>query len=92
MLRQGINFLVQGFAADLFKIAMIRVHNILQGSLSRLVMPIHDELVMYVNRRDFPLISEIKEQMEDFDLTVPMVVDISWTQANWAEKRTLKLG
>lgn len=90
-LRQGVNFLIQGLAADLFKVAMRRVADILRGTKSRLVMPIHDEIVMYMHRKDIYLLPDIKQQMEDFDFSVPMIADISYSNTNWAEKKELRI-
>jgi DNA polymerase I len=89
--RQGVNFLIQGTCADLFKIAMVRANDVLRGTRSRVVMPIHDELVFFMHRKELSHLKEIKRQMEDFDFEVPMTVDISYSSTNWAAKKGLKL-
>jgi len=91
MERVGVNFLIQGSCADQFKIAMVRAADVLKGTRSRVVMPIHDELVFYLHRKDMGYLREIKRQMEDFDFAVPMVVDISYASTNWADKKKVKL-
>ena len=90
-LRQGVNYLIQGTCADLFKISLIKVNNILKPTKSRVVMPIHDEIVMYLHRNDILLLPKIKAEMEDFDFKVPIVADICWTDTNWSAKKELKL-
>jgi DNA polymerase I-like protein with 3'-5' exonuclease and polymerase domains len=91
MERVGVNFLIQGSCADLFKVAMVRAADVLKGTRSRVVMPIHDELVFYLHRKDMSYLKEIKRQMEDFDFAVPMIVDVSFSATNWAEKKKVKL-
>lgn len=88
--RQGVNFLVQGTAADLFKFAVVRVHNILKGKKSRIVNFVHDEIQIYMHKSEVDLLPQIKEAMEDFpDFVVPIVADVEYTTTNWAEKRNL---
>lgn len=90
-LRQGVNHLIQSSAADLFKIALIRVYDILKNSKSRLVMPIHDELIFYFHKADMELLPKIKKDMEDFNFKVPIIADISYTTTSWTDKKELKL-
>lgn len=91
-LRQGVNYLIQGTCADLFKIAMVRVHNLLQDHKSRIIMPIHDEIAMYMHKTEIKgLLPRIVVEMEDFDFRVPIVVDLAWTNQNWNEKKELTL-
>lgn len=89
--RQGRNFQIQGGAADLFKTALVRVHNLLKGKKTRLVMPIHDEIVFYFHRSEMSLLPEIKKEMEDFHFRVPIVAEIAYATDNWANKKELKL-
>lgn len=87
----GNGLLQHNSAADLFKIALIRVNDILKGSKSRLVMPIHDELIFYFHKSDMGLLPKIKKDMEDFNFKVPIVADISYTTTSWTDKKELKL-
>jgi DNA polymerase-1 len=89
--RQAVNFLIQGTCADLFKVAMVRAHELLRGKKSRLVKPIHDEIVFYMHRSELSYLKGIIEKMEDFDFRVPMTTDLSYSATNWAEKKPLKL-
>lgn len=89
--RQGINHLIQSSAADLFKISMIRVHKLLEDTMSRLVMPIHDEVVIYMRKPEIKLLPTIIHEMENFDFRVPIIADVSFSQTNWNEKQELIL-
>jgi DNA polymerase-1 len=91
-LRQGVNYLIQGTCADLFKIAMVRVHTLLTKYRSRIIMPIHDEIAMYMHKEEIKeLLPLIVTEMEDFDFRVPIVVDLAWSNRNWNEKQELLL-
>lgn len=90
-LRQAVNYLIQGTCADLFKIALVRVNDVLENSKSRIVMPIHDELIFYFHKSNMPLLPQIKSEMENFDFRVPIVADISYTTTSWTDKKELKL-
>jgi len=87
--RQAVNFLIQGTCADLFKISMVRVGDIIAGKRSVMVMPIHDELIFYIHKDEFDLLPTIKSEMERFNFKVPMTVDISVSTTNWADKKAL---
>ena len=89
--RQGVNFIIQGTCADMFKIAMVRVHKFLEGHRSKMIMPIHDELVFYMHRDELSLLKSIKTIMEDFKFSVPMTTDVSYSPISWKDKKPLKL-
>lgn len=86
--RLATNTPLQGTAADLIKIAMIKVHNYLINSniRAKMVLQIHDELVFEVHESDIEVLSKaVKQIMETvFELKVPLVVDIS-VGKNWGE-------
>jgi DNA polymerase-1 len=90
-LRQGVNHIIQSSAADLFKIALIRVDDNLRDSQSRIVMPIHDELIFYFHKADLHLLPKIKHDMEDFDFRVPIVAEFAWATTSWTDKKELKI-
>ena len=87
--RQGVNFLIQGTAADVFKISIRRVNDLLKGMKSRVVIPIHDELIFYMHKDEIFLLPKIKAEMERFDFKVPLIAEVSWSPESWAEKRSL---
>lgn len=90
--RAAINMPIQGSAADLIKIAMVRVHEVLQRNHPdvKLILQVHDELVFECPTDAVPTISRtIKEIMENVHkLTVPIVVDLE-AGKNWGELKSL---
>jgi len=84
--RLAVNTVVQGTAADMIKVAMVRVHRrILEESLpARLLIQVHDELVFEAPKADAEKTAEMarKEMMEALPLSVPMRVDVAWGD-NW---------
>ncbi|MBN9377460.1 MAG: DNA polymerase I [Chlamydiales bacterium 38-26] len=86
--RLAINTPLQGTAADLIKLAMIRIHEKLhkERKLGYMVLQIHDELIFEIP--DFEIISiepMVREVMQSvFKLKVPLIVDISIGK-NWKE-------
>ncbi len=84
--RAAINSPIQGSAADMIKIAMIKVHERLKGFKSRIVMQVHDELVLEVYKEELNEIQElVRYEMENaIKLKVPIVVNIG-TGNNWDE-------
>lgn len=85
--RTAINTPVQGTAADMIKLAMIRIHKNIQGLKSKMVLQVHDELIFDVHRSELadfkPLVKMEMEQA--VKLKVPVVVDMgegeSWFDA-----------
>jgi DNA polymerase-1 len=78
--RMAINMPIQGTAADIQKIAMIRVAERLaaEGSRARLLLSVHDELLFEVPRAEVePLAALVRETMEGaLPLSVPLIVDV----------------
>jgi DNA polymerase I-like protein with 3'-5' exonuclease and polymerase domains len=91
--RQWVNTLVQGGCADLFKKSMTNVYNYLKEkeTKSKIIKPIHDELAFYFHVDELELLPDVKAIMEDYDFSIPMLVDISFSTTNWADKQELKL-
>ena len=86
--RMAINAPIQGTAADIIKLAMIRLHRALreQGLRTRMTLQVHDELVFEVPKDELarvaPLVREIMEGA--FPLDAPLKVDMK-VGANWEE-------
>jgi len=83
------NYLIQGSAADIIKLVIIRVDNFLRtnGYKTRLQGCIHDELCICVAAGEHDVIYKIKKIMETTVKTyVPLVAEISISNTNWAEK------
>ena len=79
--RIAMNAPIQGAAADIMKLAMIRVYNALKDELpdAKLVMQVHDELIVEVRDEDVEKCKEIvKREMENVaQLSVPLTVDVT---------------
>jgi DNA polymerase-1 len=90
--REAINAPIQGSAADLIKIAMLRLPAALEESdmLARLLLQVHDELLLECPRDQLAETAEIVQTvMQDaFDLRVPIKTDAKAGQ-NWAELQAL---
>ncbi len=86
--RVAVNTPIQGTAADLIKLAMIRIHEALarSGLTAKILLQVHDELVLEVASEELaPLQDIVREGMEGaLDLSVPLVVDMHHGK-NWAE-------
>lgn len=86
--RMAINTPLQGTAADIIKVAMIRIQRRIEelGLLAKMIMQVHDELVFEVPEGELQkAISVIKEEMESvIELSIPLKVSIHWGR-NWAE-------
>ena len=88
--RTAMNHPMQGSAADIIKIAMVRVAARLreEGLKSRLVLQIHDELDLEVPSDEIEAASAlVRETMEGVaELKVPLIAEVSYG-SNWAEAK-----
>ena len=86
--RNAINAPIQGSAADIIKVAMVRIYRRMkaEGLKSKMILQVHDEL-------NFSVVPEEKERMEllvleemqgAFTLKVPLIADAGWGE-NWLE-------
>ena len=84
--RNAVNAPIQGSAADIIKIAMLRIHEKLKDYDSQMLLQVHDELVFDAKKSELDaLINMIKTEMEQaYKLQVPLVVDVG-TGTNWLE-------
>lgn len=84
--RAAINSPIQGSAADIINMAMINIAEKLQDSEAKMILQVHDELIVEAPDnmvKDISLI--IKNEMENaYKLQVPLKVDIG-TGSNWAD-------
>ncbi len=88
--RTAINTPIQGTAADLIKMAMIRIAERLRAEhlSTKMLLQVHDELVFEVPREELERAAKIvKDEMEGvYSLKIPLRVDINWGN-NWDEAR-----
>ncbi len=74
--RQAMNAPIQGTAADMLKLAMIDVRKRIEGSTTRMLLNVHDELVFEKPIGEDALVEPIREGMEQaLPLNVPVEVD-----------------
>ncbi|MDP5016438.1 MAG: DNA polymerase I [Dolichospermum sp.] len=88
LLRSAANAPIQGSSADIIKIAMVQLHEVLKNYQARLLLQVHDELVFEVPPQEWEeLQPQIKSVMENaVSLSVPLVVDIH-AGDNWMETK-----
>ncbi len=86
--RNAINAPIQGSAADIIKLAMIRIQEriIAEGLQSKMILQVHDELVFDVYKPELDTIQSIvKKEMESVvELKLPLIVDCGVGE-NWLE-------
>lgn len=86
--RAAINTPIQGTAADIMKLAMIRAHDVVtsEGVSARMILQVHDELVFELPPEEAPVVlPRIKTAMEEaMSLDVALLVDSRMGQ-NWGE-------
>jgi DNA polymerase-1 len=88
--RQAMNAGIQGLAADIFKVALVRIHAALSEShvASRLILQVHDEVLVEVpeSERDTvgPIVIEIMRSAAELD--VPLEVNVAWG-SSWASAK-----
>lgn len=89
--RQAMNAGIQGLAADIFKVALVRINQALSAAHvgSRLILQVHDEVLIEVPEaeRDSvgPLVIDIMRHAAELD--VPLEVNVAWG-SNWAEAKS----
>jgi DNA polymerase-1 len=86
--RTAVNSPIQGTAADLIKLAMVRIDRMLDGGQARMLLQVHDELVLEAPPEESARLSEaVKREMEEVcELAVPLVVDVG-TGKNWRDAK-----
>ena len=88
--RVAMNSPIQGTAADIIKIAMVRVNRALREAnlKSRLILQVHDELLIETAIDELEVVSDIleREMRQAADLAVPLEVDMH-TGNNWYEAK-----
>ena len=86
--RNAINAPIQGSAADIIKIAMVRIFERFEknGLKARMILQVHDELNFSVPENEIEIVEHIvKEEMENaYQLKVPLIAD-SGIGKNWLE-------
>jgi DNA polymerase-1 len=91
--RQAMNAGIQGLAADLFKVALVRLDAALEerGLDSKLVLQVHDEVLVEVPAKETDTVGELVPAVmaavaAEVDLAVPLEVSASWGDS-WADAK-----
>lgn len=86
--RVAMNTPIQGTAADIIKIAMVKVHQKLKdlNLKSKLILTVHDELLIETHRSEISIVQKLlKEEMENaVSLSVPLFVEVHEGE-NWLD-------
>jgi DNA polymerase-1 len=86
--RTAVNSPIQGTAADMIKVAMIRVDRAIRGWRSRMLLQVHDELVLEAPREEVDALRQtVQREMEAaFTLNVPLLVETG-AGPNWRDAK-----
>ena len=89
--RVAVNFVMQGSNADIIKVAMVSIHERLraEGRGARLVLQVHDELLLEVPETEVSKVRELvrEEMVGAYRLDPPLAVDIG-VGDDWAEAKS----
>ncbi|HEY6584833.1 MAG TPA: DNA polymerase, partial [Gaiellaceae bacterium] len=89
--RLAVNFVMQGSNADIIKKAMVAIHDRLraEGRAARLVLQVHDELLLEVPANEVSAIRDLvrQEMCGAYDLDPPLAVDVGLGE-DWAEAKS----
>lgn len=84
------NHLIQGTGADIVKLALVKIDNLLEGYKSMLVAQVHDELLLEIHETELHLIPQIKEIMENVYPAfngMKLTCGLEWSAQSWHDKR-----
>ena len=88
--RQAMNAGIQGLAADIFKVALVRLDTALEagGHASRLILQVHDEVLVELDPAEQQAVTDlvVDAMSGAFDLNVPLEVNLA-TGASWADAK-----
>ena len=88
--RIALNTPIQGTAADIIKLAMVKMSDAIKKNKlkSKMIIQVHDELIFDVPKEELEKMKEIVENVMNnvYELTVPLSVDINYG-INWSEAK-----
>jgi DNA polymerase-1 len=91
--REAINAPIQGTAADIIKLAMLKLPGAMEqnGLNARILLQVHDELILECPKNELEITTSIvRSTMEDaFTLAIPLLTDARWG-ANWGEMKSIE--
>lgn len=82
------NYLIQGSCADAMKLAMVRTQDYLKDYKAKIVLQVHDELVLEVPKGEEFVVSEVRKIMEGAypASLLPLTVGVEWSPRSLADK------
>ena len=84
---KGVNYLVQGTSADIMNERLIDVHKLLQGTSSKIILQVHDEIMCEVHESEITTLpKQIAASLEQNSLEIPLFVDVEVCHPSWATK------
>lgn len=90
--RMALNTPIQGSAADIIKLAMLKIDQIIQegGFKAAMLLQIHDELLFEIEESELDFFAPMvqREMEQAYELSVPLKVDLKWG-CNWEELKKL---
>ena len=91
--REAINAPIQGTAADIMKLAMIRIPTVLKdaGLKARMLLQVHDELVLECPRQELEQTARVVQETMStaYPLSIPLETEARYG-VNWGEMTVLK--
>ena len=88
--RIALNTPIQGTAADIIKLAMVKVYKAIKENnlKTKMIIQVHDELIFDVPKEELEKVKEIVTEIMDnvIKLNVPLAVDVNYGK-NWAEAK-----
>ena len=88
--RIALNTPIQGTAADIIKLAMVKVYKTLKDNKlkTKMIIQVHDELIFDVPKEELEKLKQIVTDIMDnvYELSVPLEIDINYGK-NWAEAK-----
>jgi len=88
---RAVNYLIQGTSADLLSERMIEVSKFLNGTKSRMLLQVHDEIICEIHKDDILLIEKIRDILQENSLGIPLVVDMELCEPSWATKHDFQI-
>lgn len=85
---RGYNYLIQGSCADYLKEKQIELNNLLSGLDSKMLLPIHDEMIVKIKHGEDEILKDIVNVMQDSSKVIPlipMLVEVNKGTTNWAD-------
>jgi DNA polymerase-1 len=84
--RMALNAPIQGSAADIIKLAMVRVESAIETMPATMLLTVHDELVFEADASEVEAVADVvrKEMEAAYQMTVPLRADVGWGPT-WAD-------